>query len=136
MASLIMEALAFDLGSAGGINVDTTNNSVASYVESALVSLASARRENPGCDVALYCSEPVSGKHAKVAERLDIKVRVVPFDDYVFESGLPWFLAYYKLCALKCAVGEGYDSICLMDTDTWSSGSVSELLESRGGSSW
>lgn len=128
-----MEALAFDSGKAEGVNVEASNNSAAGYVKSTLVSLASARRENPGCDIALYCNEPIAAKYAKVADRLGVKVRVVPFDDYVFKSGLTWRLAFYKLCALKHALGEGYDSICLMDTDTWSRGPVTDLLGSQGG---
>lgn len=104
MSKLIMEALAFDSGKAGGVNVEATNNSVDSYIESALVSLASARRENPDCDIVLYCNEPVEGHHAEVAECFGIKLENVPFDNYVFSPGLPWHLAYYKLCALEHAV--------------------------------
>lgn len=132
MSKLIMEALAFDHGRAAGVNVAATNNTVDGYVESALVSLASARRENPGVEVCLYCNEPLSDRHVEVAKRFGIKVKVAAFDDFLFDSRLLWYLAYYKLCALKHAVGEGYEAICLMDSDTWSRGSILELLESQG----
>ncbi len=135
MSNLIMEALAFNHGRAAGINVEESNNTADNYVESAIVSLASAKRENPDCEVSLYCNDPLSGCYVDIAKRLGIGIKAVPFDNYVFDSKLPWHLAYYKLCALKYAVDEGYEAICLLDTDTWSTGSVSELLDCRGGSS-
>lgn len=84
MSNLIMEALAFNHGRAAGINVEESNNTADNYVESAIVSLASAKRENPDCEVSLYCNDPLSGCYVDIAKRLGIGIKAVPFDNYVF----------------------------------------------------
>lgn len=84
-----------------------------------VVSLVSAKRLNPDCDVALVTNVPVPEPYGSQLEREGILIKACPFDRFRFEAELDWSLAYYKLCALEDLLKTThYDNYLMMDSDT------------------
>lgn len=133
----IIEAVAVDEKRASSANVDGLVDVGRAYFEQAVVSLASARRENPGCDALMVANRPPPADLAILAGANGVGVLEVPFDDFSPSKRIPWELAFYKLRALAAVHALGkYDHLCLLDTDTWCQASLGELLDYSGGASW
>lgn len=129
----IIESVAWDEGKATGANV-YKGKGPRPYFESAAVSLWSAKKSNPDWDAVLVTNTDVPSDVAKVLSNFGTKVVKQPFEKFSFPFDLPWHLAYYKLCALDAVVAAcTYESLCMLDTDTWVRKSLDELIEASGG---
>ena len=129
----VVESVAWDDVKSGGVNVGT-KKSPRPYFESATVSLWSAKKANPDWDVVLVTNTDVPDDISKVLDGFGAKVVNQPFLNFSSPYDLPWHLAYYKLCAFDSMLSDGaYDSLCMLDTDTWVRSSLDELLEASGG---
>lgn len=115
MDNLIFNAFYSVNGKSKSIN-NTNSSAISAYLKNSMVSLYSAKINNPDCKVVLYTNEQVPDEF----EKYGIEIRILPFNDYKMPDGFKWSYAYYKLCCLKDAVNrEENDNILLLDTDTY-----------------
>lgn len=90
------------------------------YDRCLVVALASARRCNPDCDVALVTNTAPPEPFARQLAEAGVQVLLCPFSRYRFEADLAWSLAYYKLCALRYLLDTAdYDHLAMLDADTY-----------------
>lgn len=117
MRNLIFNSFCMIGGKVKSVN-NNSRNAGNVYLKNSIVSLFSAKRNNPDCQVVLYTNEEIPDEYG--FEALGIEVRVFPFDTYVMPENFRWSHAFYKLCCLRDAVNRGEnDCIISLDTDTY-----------------
>lgn len=117
--NLIFNALAIDDKARGSTNVSDIFLKSDGYIKNSVVSLFSAKQNNPECECALILNFEINKHYHELFEEFNIKIFYVPFDKFYFSKNYNWSLAFYKLCALDYVVNNlNYDNYCLLDTDT------------------
>lgn len=117
---LIYNALAFkDDGKARKLKMSDRKNSKELYLRNSFVSLISAKSHvDNDTDLALITNMPLDDKWSKLFAGHGIDVHLCPFDSFRME-GIPWELAFYKLCALDYATNTlQYEHLLAVDADT------------------
>lgn len=131
--NLIFSALAISEGKETSVNLSSKKGVANIYYQNVVVSLVSAKINNPQSDVALATNVDVPKKYADIFKRHGISIFVIPFDNFVFDGSYKWCLAFYKLCALKKILELGYKKVCMVDSDTYFSSSIDDLFEESDG---
>ena len=104
------------------------NRGVDSYYRCIVVSLASAKRENPDCTVALVTNAPVPAPFDGQLAAAGVQVWRCPFEGWKFGADTPWALAFYKLCAMDWVLRQQpFDNLCMMDVDTFTQRPLTDL---------
>lgn len=130
MSNLITCSFAFKKGfkTSLQLNTDAGDTTTEMYLKNIFVSLKSARLHNPDDTVMICSNVELSDEWKARFEESDIEVRLLPFDSFLIDKEFSWALAYYKLCVMKTLVDEGrYEKILLMDADTFTTQSYSDL---------
>ena len=97
-------------------------------MKQAIVSLVSAKKNNPHCDVALITNIEIPEKFQALFLKHNVLTIQVPFDKFLFDVNLKWNLDPYKLCALDYLVNETkYEQFLLLDTDTYVQSDLTNL---------
>lgn len=100
------------------------------YLKNIIVSLVSAKRQNPQDEVLLVANMEVKPEYQAILDREQVRIRVVPFDKYEMPKDFPWALAFYKLKVLDYLAREcDYERILLADTDTVTMGSFADIWQ-------
>lgn len=100
------------------------------YMKNIFVSLRSAKLQNPQDDVLLLTNAAVPDKYQKLFYENEIKIQVIPFEDFVMPKEFNWALAFFKLCALQhMAEQSEYEKVLLLDADTITMHSYDELWQ-------
>ena len=89
------------------------------YLKNSYVALRSCKYFNHDTEVALVTNVELSSYWRELFDKSKITVYKVEFDNFIFEEGYGWSLAFYKLCALKFICSLEYGNIVLLDTDTY-----------------
>lgn len=89
------------------------------YLKNSYVALRSCKYFNHDTEVALVTNIELSSYWRELFDKSKITVYKVEFDNFIFEEGYGWSLAFYKLCALKFICSLEYGNIVLLDTDTY-----------------
>ena len=90
------------------------------YYRCIVVTLVSAKQQNPDCEVALVTNDPLPAPFDKQLARAGVSIHICPFDRFRFAADLPWSLAFYKLCAMDWVLKNlTFDHCVLLDTDTY-----------------
>lgn len=132
MANLIMNAFAFkeEFQNSPQLGGEVTLKTIDIYMKNIYVSLKTAKMNNPLDDVALLTNAKIPYMYEKLFMMNDIKVIIVPFDEFIFPAKFAWALAFFKLCALKYMVNNyNYDKYLLIDADTITVSPLEELWE-------
>lgn len=132
MANLIINAFAFkeNFKTSMQLQGKMDEKKLALYMENIFVSLKSAALKNPQDDVMLVVNAKVPEQYRTLFEKENIKIKEIPFDRFVMPDNFVWALAFFKLCALSYVVEEeDYDNYLLVDTDTITRESYSEMWE-------
>lgn len=135
MKNIIMCAFAFPKGHGQSMQLSqsTDNEKINIYLENAYVALVSARERNPECRVCLVTDEPLTGEWKERFSQQNIENPCVAFDDFLMPDDFVWSRAFYKLCALSgMCRKEDFSNIVLLDTDTISLSSYSDLWNECG----
>lgn len=98
--NLIFNALAIDDKARGSTNVSDIFLKSDGYIKNSVVSLFSAKQNNPECECALILNFEINKHYHELFEEFNIKIFYVPFDKFYFSKNYNWSLAFYKLCAL------------------------------------
>jgi hypothetical protein len=103
-------------------------NILEKYLKNALVSLASAKQNNPDIDVQLYVNFEVSEKYKLQFEQAEVMIKKSEFETFVLPEEYQWAIAFYKLHILKYVVENlDYDKYMLLDTDTYTVSNFDDL---------
>ena len=104
-----------------GINIGHKNNSLDIYMKNCCVASMSARQHcGPNTDVAVVTNIEIASPYKELLWQNGVQTIVFPFDEFCFEKGYKWSLAFYKLCALSKAVHNlEYDYYAYLDTDVY-----------------
>lgn len=98
------------------------------YMKNIVVSLVSAKKQNPGDEVMLIANAEPNKEYADILKDNGIKITIVSYDEFQMPKEFPWALAFYKLCALKYVVEKtDYERVLLIDSDTISFHSYESL---------
>lgn len=115
----VIECVAFDCDKSGGVNA-VNQDGARGYFEAAAVSLYSVRSTNPDKDAVLITNAVVPSDIKRLLNELGCRVIEQPFDSFSFPCDVPWYLAFYKLCALRTVIDlDEYEQVLMLDTDTW-----------------
>lgn len=87
-----------------------------SYFKQAIVCLSSVQ----SCrKIIVSNATNIDKEIIKIASILKIEIIFYPFNNFVFDENIPWYLAYYKLCALHFICNNyNFKRILIVDTDT------------------
>lgn len=121
MANLIMNAFAFKdtYRNSPQLGGNANSKTIDVYMKNIYVSLKSAKINNPLDDVALITNMEIPLSYRYLFEENNIKIFIVPFDDYILPSNFVWALAFFKLCAIDYMVNNyDYEHYLLIDADT------------------
>lgn len=134
MNNLIINAFAYDFDMRSGENfsvkISEKNHQMEVYLKNSFVSLVSAKKNNPECDVWLCTNIEIPDWLRKKLDNYEIDVYRIPFDRFRVEDDVKWGLSYYKLCVLSHLLSEtDYDNYCLIDTDTYCANTFQPLFE-------
>ena len=99
--NLIVVFYAEDKNKNGGNNIQNNNTRKDTYLKNACVTLVSAKKHNPNTDVALITNTDISEKYLSVMNEHGILLFVEEYDDFLFDNGYQWSLAFYRFCALS-----------------------------------
>ncbi len=135
MKNIIMCAFAFPKGHGQSMQLSqsTDNEKINIYLENAYVALVSAKEKNPDCRVCLVTDEPLTGDWKERFAKQEIENPCVAFEHFLMPDDFVWSRAFYKLCALKgICEKEEFSNIVLLDTDTITLSSYSELWKECG----
>lgn len=106
-----------------GVNITATGKSCINlYLKNATVALFSAKYYNPACTVALVTnldSQDIPVSFRILFEKQNIQIIQIPFDRFIFGRNYPWFVAFFKLCALSYMVEREFTHFCFLDTDVY-----------------
>lgn len=130
--NLILNAFAFkeDYGSSMQLNNRTDDAKLRTYMKNMVVSLVSAKQNNPDDQVMLASSSQPDSEYKDMLEKAGVIIRIIPFDNYLMPKDFPWALAFYKLCVLDYLIKEGgFDNLLLIDTDTITMDNFSDLWQ-------
>jgi len=134
MKNLICAAFSFKEGFSTSTQTGKTagQETTITYLKNIFVTLTSAKLNNPDDDVILFSNVELPVEWSKKLAASGVETKICPFDRFVVSKEFMWALAYYKLCVLSHIVKDNeekkeYDHILLMDTDTYSTKSYSEL---------
>ncbi len=133
--NLIYVPFAFDPEANSSLNFKKTNKSKSNnryeiYLKNSCVSLVTAKRHNPECEVAFVTNlEEVPYKYKNILEKENIKIFYVKYDTFVFPNDYVWSLAFYKLNALYEMSKKKYDNICYIDSDVFIQGSFEMIWD-------
>lgn len=130
--NLIVNAFAFkeNYGNSMQLNNRSDDAKLNTYMKNLVVSLVSSKKQNPEDEVMLVATDMPMSPYKEMLEKEGIKIKIVPFDEYVMPKDFPWALAFYKLCVIKHLSREKeYDKLLLIDTDTITMGSYSDLWQ-------
>ena len=119
-------AYAYKKNHAGGANVQT-DDAQNVYLKNAFVALKSCKLNNPSDDVALITNLKLSQYWVELFEKNDLLIFYNVYDDFVFDKEYGWSLAFYKLCALQFALKKEYENYILLDTDTYTQRTFSDV---------
>lgn len=98
------------------------------YYRCIVVALASARAQNPDCQVALVTNTPVPPPFDNQLARAGVTIYQCSFDRFRFGADLPWSLAFYKLCAMDWVLNNlTFDRCVMMDADTYTQYPLTDL---------
>ena len=129
MKNLVFGAFAFIEDNATSVNITHKSNIVNTYLKCAFVSLKSAKDYNKNDTVALITNQKLPPFYEKLYKDNNIEIIIFPFDEFYFEKKYKWNLAFYKLCALKKVYELNYDNYCMIDLDTYTQSSYSDIWE-------
>jgi len=129
MNNLIFEAFAYSNDMESGVNVSGVSDKISLYLKNALVSLTSAKINNPDCDIALITNIEIPDFFLKLYAKFKIMIIKNEFDDFNFGPNYSWGLAFYKLCAIKAVLKKDYKNYLMIDTDTYIQSSLYDLWE-------
>ena len=130
MKNLIVSAFAFKEGLMTSIQLNKPADSTTTemYLKDLMVSLASARLNNPGDDVCLCTNIDLPGEWNARFEKAGVRVQKRAFDSFILPDNFNWSLAFYKMCVLSGLVKEGgYDRYLLLDADTYTTHDYKDL---------
>lgn len=104
------------------------------YVKNAIVSLASAKIQNPGAVCILNCNFNVSSEFQKTAGEAGIRIDFVPFGKYKSKEEFPWAITQYKFDSIAhmLEVMDEDDRMVLLDTDTVCMRNLDEVFDEAG----
>ena len=98
------------------------------YYRCIVVALASAKAQNPDCQVALVTNAPVPAPFDSQLHKAGVTIYQCPFERFRFRADLPWSLAFYKLCALSWVLEHlTFDRCVMMDADTYTQYPLTDL---------
>lgn len=127
---LIISAFATLPNMQSGANVSKFNDKASIYYKNIVVALVSAKINNPNCDVALVTNIDVPEPYKHQLEGFGIRTYFQEFDTFLFDSRIPWGLAFYKLAALRGILNKtNYDKYLLVDNDVYFQSSINDLWE-------
>lgn len=124
---LIFCAYAYDTNKKTGENINKSNQFRDIYYKNCIVSLFSAKKNNPYADVGLITNYPVPDEYKNILIKNGIKIFLEDYNEFCFDDRMPWSLAFYKLCALKKALRYQYDFYLMLDTDTYVQNSLEDM---------
>lgn len=106
---------------------------VVNYTKQSFVSLKSTKISNPGVDVYLVTNQQLPKQYMTLFSESDIKVIIVPFDDFIVPEKWRWAYAFYKLHILYF-MSHGFDNCFMLglDTDTYVPLSLSGFWDECG----
>ena len=119
--NLIINAFAFEenYGNSMQLAKKGDNAKLNIYMKNIVVSLCSAKKQNPNDEVMLIANAEPAKEYSDILKENNIKTVIVAYDDFTMPKEFPWALAFYKLCALKYAASmTEYEKILLIDSDT------------------
>ncbi len=129
--NLIFCAFAFDSAKKSSQNLRSVSadKKLDIYLQNMCVSLISAKKTNPNCDVALVASEVLPQKYFDILSKHNIAVFNEKFDEFLFPGDMLWSLAFYKLNVLSKITKYGYSNYLMVDTDVYFQSAVNDLWE-------
>lgn len=90
------------------------------YMKNIVVSLISAKKQNPEDAVVLFTNTQPEEQYVKLLRENGVEIRELDFDAYNMPKQFAWALAFYKLKVLDyLAKDTDYEKILLLDTDTY-----------------
>jgi hypothetical protein len=130
--NLIFGALAYDdkanPSPSLGLSKIKTGRVFEIYIKNAIVSLISAKRNNPESGVGLVVNIELEDKWKRMLEDNGILVWVCPFDKFKMPDWLVYSLSYYKLCAFDYVLNNtDFKRFCFIDCDTISFKNYADL---------
>ena len=128
--NVIVNAFAFkeDYGQSNQIGNKTDAEKMATYMKNIVVSLVSAKRNNPEDEVMLVTNREIENPYSNILTSNNIKINVVPFEKYVMPKRFMWALAFYKLNVLEYLATEtDYEKILMIDNDTYCSRAFDDI---------
>lgn len=124
--NLIFCAYAYKIDYQGGHNAQFDDRRNV-YLKNAFVALKSCKLNNPDDIVALITNLQLSDYWLCLFLNNDIQIFIKEYDSFVFDKKYGWSLAFYKLCALQYALELDYDNYVLLDTDTYTQRTFSDI---------
>lgn len=125
---LIMSPYANVDGANGGVNIKRGSSRVDLYLKNCCVALASAKKFNPDCDVALVTNIDVPNTYQRVLELNGVKIFKIKFDKFNFGKEYAWSLAFFKLRAIDYAVKNlDYEYYSYLDSDVYIQSAYEEI---------
>lgn len=124
---LIFCAYAEDEKKKTGANLTQGSDRRDTYLKNAMVCLCSAKIANPECDVALITTVELPERYKAMMQKYGILYGYCPFDSFCFPDTYKWGLAFYKLCAYEYVLQLEYEQYLMLDTDTYTQSSLSDL---------
>lgn len=118
--NLICIPFAYDANKNSGKNIDTKLDIEELYIKCSIVSLISAKTNNPDSEVAFATNINLKEDLIALLNKHNIKVLHIDYDCFLFPSNYPWSLAFYKLCVMKHILDLGiYSKTIFIDCDTF-----------------
>lgn len=100
------------------------------YMKNIVVSLTSAKQQNPKDEVMLVTNANPSEPYYSMLKEAGVVIRLLPYENYCVPKHFAWSLAFYKLCVLDYLSKETeYEKILMMDTDTISMRSYEDIWQ-------
>ena len=99
------------------------------YYKNCLISLISAKKYSPKCDIALITNQSVPIWLDDIFHENGIQIYLCPFENFRFPKGCKWEYAFYKINALEYALSLEYDQYILVDNDVIFIRNTNEIFE-------
>lgn len=114
-----------------GNGIDTVDKAMDSYLKNAVVSLASAKLQNPNAVCILNCDFDIPENMAQTAQKAGIQIHKVPFGGFASKEEFQWSITQYKFDSMAYVLKLMKDGDCmlLLDTDTVCMQNLDELFE-------
>lgn len=112
-------------------SLKTVDDAMSVYLKNAIVSLASAKIQNPDARCILNCNFEIDAHLKAVAEQAQIELHQVPYGAFKSREEFAWAITQYKYDSMAYVLGlmEEQDCMVLLDTDTVCVRNMAEIFE-------